>query len=116
MTRNLTLAVLALVLGYGGFKAWALVSGPHIELKTTLQAAIPAQISSTTPSEGSATVIYGKTTNTETLTLNGSTLLIDEHGNFEKTMTLPRGGVILSLTATDRFGKSRSVTRTLILP
>ena len=90
MIRNLTIAALLLVLGYGGTKAWALVSGPHITLETSRM------------DPGSTlTTISGKTTNTETLLLNGATLLIDESGHFEKTMTLPHGGVILSLTATE---------------
>jgi hypothetical protein len=48
--------------------------------------------------------------------LDGSPLLIDEKGHFSTELVLPVGGAILSLTATDRFGKTESVRRTIFVP
>jgi len=87
--------LLALVVGYGLIKAWPLVRGPYIRLNSEVVGATPGVVT-----------FSGRAHNTETLTLNGGILLIDGEGDFTKTLTLPPGGVILSLTATDRFGRS----------
>ena len=94
---------------YGGFKAWPLISGPHIQYVSTIQ-------SNDTNSGPAFTTISGKAIHTETLTMDGATLLIDQEGNFSKTLTLPRGSAILTLTATDRFGRSRSAEESLVIP
>lgn len=110
MQRTLVIVVLAAVAIYGAFKALPLLSGPSITL---------APFTSTTgvenPSPGFIT-ISGIATHTETLTMNGSILLIDKAGAFSKSLTLPPGGAILSLTATDRFGRSRTTTETVYVP
>jgi hypothetical protein len=96
---------LLLVVGYGLFKAWPLVSGPDIRFNDTQLGAVPGVVT-----------ISGRAIHTETLTLNGGILLIDREGRFEKTLTLPPGGAILSLTATDRFGRSTYERRTVLVP
>lgn len=97
-------ALLIAIIAYGGVKAWPLVSGPRIELDPLV-----------TDNRG-LTVLSGQAIHTETLTLNGGTLLIDDEGGFERRLTLPRGGGILTLTATDRFGRSRTVERSVVTP
>jgi hypothetical protein len=87
--------ILILVLGYGLVKAWPLLRGPEIRLNPE----VPGQAAG-------VVTISGRAVHTETLLLNGGILLIDSDGNFEKTLTLPPGNAILSLTATDRFGRS----------
>jgi Glucodextranase, domain B len=109
MIRTITFILVLVVLGYGGLKGYPLLRGPLISLAVEPQNADPY-------SEPDFTTISGTAVHTETLLLNGSTLLIDKDGHFEKRLTLPRGGAILSLTATDRFGKSRSIERTVITP
>ncbi|MES2225395.1 MAG: hypothetical protein V4480_01120 [Patescibacteria group bacterium] len=94
--------LLAIIAIYGLFKAIPLISGPQIRLTTT-----------TAPDTG-LTVLSGTAIHTETLTLDGGTLLIDPDGAFSESLTLPRGGAILTLTATDRFGRSRTLERTVI--
>ena len=109
MIKNVSVVLLVLVAVYGFIKAYPLLSGPHIQYATTIQGSDAAS--------GSAfTTISGKAIHTETLTMDGATLLIDQEGNFSKTLTLPRGGSILTLTATDRFGRSRSSEESLIIP
>lgn len=105
MLFRLTLAgVLVLLLGYGAVKAFPLLAGPEIRIDTL------------TAAEGGFTTLSGRALHTETLTLDGGTLLIDESGHFSKTLTFPRGAAILSLKATDRFGRSTSQTKTVIIP
>ena len=104
-TRLLASLVLVLVIGYGFIKAWPLLRGPEIHL------------SSPTPSQDSSDgfiTISGKALHTQALALNGGTLLIDEQGNFSTTVLLPAGGSILTLTATDRFGRSTSLRRNVL--
>jgi hypothetical protein len=97
-------ALLAVILGYGLMKALPLLTGPVIHI-TTL-----------TSDETGLTILSGTAIHTKTLTLNGGTLLIDENGAFSKSLTLPRGDVILSLTATDRFGREQTTRRDVIIP
>ena len=97
--------LLLLVVVYGLFKAYPLLSGPEIRLDPEPAAA----------QDGTVTV-SGRALHTETLTLDGGILLIDNKGAFSKTLTLPSGGAILSLTATDRFGRSRSIERSVYVP
>ena len=97
--------VLLLVLGYGLIKAWPLVSGPDIRLNTEIPGGAPGVVT-----------VSGRAIHTETLYLNGGILLIDDRGNFEKTLTLPHGSAILSLTATDRFGRSVYERREVFVP
>lgn len=106
MVRSWHIAAFLLVLAllYGGVKAWPLVSGPYIRIDTLAT------------DERGLTVLSGRAIHTETLTVNGGTLLIDREGAFEKRLTLPRGGGILTLTATDRFGRSRTVERAIVTP
>lgn len=104
MYRIISVILLALVFAYGSIKAFPLLRGPHIEI---------AELSANP--EG-LTVISGTAVHTETLSLNGGTLLIDGDGRFSTTLTLPRGGAILRLTATDRFGRSRTLERTVVTP
>jgi hypothetical protein len=107
MLRALTFAALAILVCYGLVKALPLISGPRIVLSS--------------PAEGQAfpdgsVEVKGTAVHTENLALNGAPLLIDEHGRFDTTLTLPRGGAILSLTATDRFGKTERMTRAIFVP
>jgi hypothetical protein len=111
MIRTLTLCMLAVALLYGLFKAEPLIAGPNINLTI-----VPQGLPGNTSSGPAFTTLSGIATHTESLRLNGATLLIDKEGNFQKTLTLPHGNVILSLTATDRFGRTRSVERTLLSP
>lgn len=92
---------------YGGFKLFPLLAGPSVLI--------------TSPIDGSSfpshtVLIAGVAEHTETLHLNGAVLPIDEKGGFSKTLTLPSGGAILSLTATDRFGKQETLSRSVYIP
>ena len=107
MLRIGTLIALLLLASYGVVKGLPLVLGPHLTL--------------TSPADGQSfldgfVLIEGVAERTENLSLNGAPLLIDASGHFSTTLVLPHGGAILSLTATDRFGKSTSLRRTIFVP
>ncbi len=107
MLRIGTAIILVLLGSYGIYKAFPLIAGPEIVL--------------TSPQEGQAftdgfVTLSGTARHSEELSLNGAPLLIDAAGRFETILVLPRGGAILSLTATDRFGKTASARRMIFVP
>lgn len=107
MVRTAIGIALALLLVYGAIKAYPLLSGPSLTIDSpTPYATVP---------DGFLT-LSGTAKRTETLTLNGAVLLIDENGHFSTTLTLPQGDAILSLTARDRFGRSVHGVRTVHVP
>ena len=75
MIRTATVLLLLIICTYGGVKAWPLISGPHIQYDIQTQGADPG-------SGPGFTTISGKAIHTETLTMDGATLLIDKEGNF----------------------------------
>ncbi len=105
--RSVAGVVLVLLFLYGGWKATPLLVGPTLSLVSP----VPGQVFA----DGMVT-ISGVAHNTETLTLNGAPLLIDRAGAFTTTLDLPPGGAILSLTVTDRFGRTRSIDRSVYVP
>lgn len=104
MLRAAVGIVLTLILIYGAAKAWPLVRGPFIEIT------IP--IKYTTSPDGFVS-LAGIAHNAEALFLNGGPLLTDLEGRFSTTLLLPPGNAILTLTATDRFGRQTTERRTV---
>ena len=105
--RLAVVAVLILLTGYGLIKAWPLLSGPEIVLDSPADGA--------TIGDGFVT-ISGTAKYARNLSLDGGPLLMDEQGHFSTTQLLPRGTAILGLTATDRFGHTKSAKRTVFVP
>lgn len=104
--RLVAALVLLILVGYAGIAAWPILSGPSLAIAT------PGDFE--TLADGHA-VIEGKANHTETLWLNGAPLLMDESGSFKTVLTLPSGGAILSLTATDRFGREITERRSVFV-
>ncbi len=107
MLKSTVFLALILLLGYGALKAWPLLSGPSITF------IVPSEYTSL---EDGFVTLSGVAHNTEALFLNGGPLLIDPEGRFEKTLLLPSGGAILTLTARDRFGRESTEYRTVYIP
>ena len=107
MSRYVVILTLLVLVLYGGVKALPLVSGPSISLISPQEAQ---------RFEGNLVLISGVAEHTENLYLNGALLPIDAGGKFSKVLTLPAGGAILSLTATDRFGKEVRLRRSVFVP
>lgn len=107
MYRFVAAATLLILLGYGAVKAVPLIRGPVIELSspTPYQAGQDGRIE-----------VSGRAVHTSSLLLNGAPFLIDEQGRFATSLLLPRGGAILTLTATDRFGRTVTERRTVFVP
>lgn len=107
MTRYFTVAVLILLLGYGLIEAWPLIRGPLIRVDSPIEGASV---------EGGIVTVSGHVVHATEFTLNGAPLLRDQNGSFSSTLTFPRGGSILTLVATDRFGRRVTATRTIFVP
>ena len=105
-TRNLVLAVLAALLIYGAMEAWPLVAGPSLTvLSPTDGETVP---------EGGVVAIEGTALRTVALSLDGARVLPDATtGDFETQLAFPAGTSILTFVARDRFGRSRTTTRTI---
>ncbi len=105
--RTTAVVVLLILIGYGGFKAWPLLSGPSLSISS------PAPYASLP--DGYLT-IAGTAKHTESLIINDGQVFIDQEGRFSKTLLMPAGGAILTLTATDRFGRSTTERRSVFIP
>ena len=97
IVRVLTVLILIIVVGYGLHEAIPLLTGPRIYL---------SQPENGESAHNGFITILGSTLHTQSVSLDGNPLLTDQNGHFQTTLSLPRGGAILSLTATDRFGRS----------
>lgn len=107
MKHPLVGIVIALVAGYGLFEAWPLLSGPRLLVHTpSASERIP----------GGIVTIAGSEKRAVALTVDGNPVLPDENGTFSETVAFPHGTSILTVTATDRFGRTASETRTLFVP
>jgi len=107
MTKPLLFSVLLLLAVYGGFEAWPLLVGPSLIINSPRD---------TTSLPGGIVLIEGRAPHAALLTLDGASLLHDQNGNFSSTLTFPQGGSILTFTATDRFGRSVTATRSIFVP
>lgn len=105
-TRSIAAIFLVVLAGYGVIAAWPLLSGPSLSIASPMSFELLP--------DGRAR-IEGVAKHTETLWLNGAPLLMDESGHFSTSLTLPSGGAILSLTATDRFGREITERRSVFV-
>lgn len=105
-TRTIAAVFLLALAAYGVVAALPILSGP------TLSIASPDGFQLL---PNGYTLIEGTAKHTETLWLNGAPLLMDEQGHFSTALTLPSGGAILSLTATDRFGREVTERRSVFV-
>ncbi|MHB8710377.1 MAG: hypothetical protein ACYC6X_02395 [Minisyncoccota bacterium] len=107
MLKYLIGAVLLIGVSYGGIEAWPLLAGPELSLTSpTNGASFP----------GGIVTVEGKALRAAELTLDGATVLHDQDGGFSSTLTFPRGGSILTIVATDRFGRTVDTTRNIFVP
>ena len=104
--RTTAAVFLVILIGYGAVAAWPILSGPSLSIES------PTELAAL--SDGRL-AIEGVAHRTETLWLNGAPLLMNESGRFGTILTLPSGGSVLSLTATDRFGREITVRRNVFV-
>lgn len=107
MINQLIGALLVLGVAYGLVEAWPLIAGPSLDLATPVNGQVVP---------GGILEVEGKAARVASLSLDGTPLVYDQTGTFSSTLTFPRGGSILTLEATDRFGRKVSVTRSIFVP
>lgn len=107
MNRYVTVGLLLLLVVYGLIEALPLLLGPRLTVLSPSEHA--------TSTDG-AIQIEGRVKHVSVLTLNGAPLLYDQTGRFSSTLVFPRGGSILTFMAADRFGRTRTETRTIFVP
>lgn len=97
-------AAAAAVVGYILFQARYLLGGPALALEAEPE---PVQASSTV-------VISGTARNIASLTLNGRQIYTTETGFFKELVVLETGYTIMTLEASDRYGKKSRLERTFV--
>ncbi|MBI4133599.1 hypothetical protein HY478_03220 [Candidatus Uhrbacteria bacterium] len=107
MVNYLIGTLLLLAIGYGSVEAWPLVAGPTLSVDSPIENAVYP--------DGTVSV-SGTVARVARLTLNGNIVLHDQHGTFSSVLAFPRGGSILTLVATDRFGRTVIATRSIFVP
>jgi|SRR5581483_11239208 len=97
----IAIGAVAIIVGYGAFRAKDLVAGPQISILS------PANGSSVT---NSAVVIKGTASNISFLTLNGNKIFTDESGSYSEKVLLSPGYNVITIEARDRFGRTKEKT------
>ena len=107
MLRVVLGIVLASLLGFGTFKAQALIRGPELLLDSPIDG---------DRLEGGFVEIAGTAPKESQLKINGKETYPDATGAFREKLLLPRGTSILSVTARDRFGEVVTERRSVVVP
>lgn len=96
-----------LVIGYGLFEARKLIEGPEITID------FPAPYSATS---SSIVTVAGTAQNISFLTINDAPAYTDERGLFVYRFSPPAGYTVVTVAASDRFGRktSKSVPITVV--
>ena len=107
MKKWLVVLVVLVVVLYGLFEARKLLEGPEITIES------PADGSATSTS---AVTVVGTAQNIAFLTINDAPSYTDETGRFVYRFSPPAGYTIVTVAATDRFGRraSKSVSINLV--
>lgn len=108
MTRQLLILALAAFVLYGLVEARSLILGPSLVI------ASPARDGAVF-ADG-IVVIEGRVLRAVSLTQDGAPLLPDQSGRFSSTLAFPEGTSILTIVATDRFGRSVKKERLIYVP
>ena len=78
---------------------------------------LPPYLTVSTPQAGSKTsqdvIVTGTADNNATVTINGEAVTISNNGKFQKDITLFPGSATISVKATNRFGKTAIIQRTI---
>ena len=97
--------ITVLIIAYAIWRSLNYVRGPHIEIFA------PTNGSTITTS---STIVHGQTARAENLTLNGRQIIVDQKGDFSETVALFPGQNILTLVATDQFGRNATTEIQLV--
>ena len=98
---GIAIVLAGLIITYAIFRSLPYTKGPHIGIFQPLEgSSIPA----------STVTIVGRADRVNKLQLNGSPVSMDEQGNFSETVTLFSGTNVLTLDASDQFGRATHTT------
>ena len=87
------------IAGYGLFEARRIIEGPEITIDSPRNG---------TATSSSAVVITGSAQNISFLTINDAPAYTDEAGKFVYRFSPPAGYTVVTVAATDRFGRRAS--------
>ena len=103
----LTIAVVAtVIIGYSYHASHGIITGPTIT--------ITSPGASETSFSSSTVTIKGVAARTQSISLNGRPILIDEAGNFLETVILSPGYNVETLQGIDKFGHATTASLELI--
>lgn len=94
--RTIVGLFVAILLGYTAYETRGLVGGPLVTILEPSDGFITAS---------STLFIKGTAYRTNTLTLNGKTIYIDQKGTFSEELLVVPGHTILEITAVDTFSR-----------
>ncbi|HEY9481238.1 MAG TPA: hypothetical protein VIR98_03360 [Candidatus Paceibacterota bacterium] len=98
----IAIAAVALVAGYGAFRAKSLAEGPEIAITSPINGAVVHE---------ALVEVSGTAKNISFLTLDGGKIFTDGEGAWKERVILSKGYNTVTVRADDRFG--RSVSRTI---
>jgi Glucodextranase, domain B len=101
MTRILVAVAVIILVTYGLFEARKLIEGPQLTILSPLNGIA-------TSSE--TVTIAGTAQNIAFLTIDDAPAQTDESGHFSETFSPPRGYTVVTVAATDRFGRRASTS------
>ncbi len=104
LRASFTLGFIILIVYYVGFQSRNLLGGPHITLTEP----------TTSVQQYPTVTLQGTTRNITHLSLNGKQIYTDEAGAFSYELVLENGYTIMTLYATDRFGRETSLSRPFV--
>jgi hypothetical protein len=104
LSRTAIALLLLGVVGFSLFQARTILSGPSVTLAHPPEGLV---------SDTAFLNVTGVAENVSSVQVNGLDILVDRAGNFSEPLLLARGASILTVNATDRFGRVTTVKRTL---
>ncbi|MES2314519.1 MAG: hypothetical protein V4524_01095 [Patescibacteria group bacterium] len=91
--------VAVIIIVYAFFRSLNYIHGPEINIFQPIDGSALAS---------STVTIIGQATRVNSLSMNGKTVFIDESGNFKETLLVFPGMNIITFTAHDQFGRTKT--------
>lgn len=105
--RKIAIGIVALfLLGYVGFQLYGFFAPPALTLETPTEGMKCARRS---------VEVLGHTIPGVKVSVNGGTVAIDDAGKFKTLLVLGEGVNTISVRAEKRYGRARTVTRTILV-
>jgi hypothetical protein len=101
MKVSITLAAIAIVIGYGFLKARLFLEGPQVIVEAPIDGMVV---------NDSIITINGTAKNIAHLSLDGGKIFTDEAGVFSETRLLSYGYNTVTVSASDKFGRNTEKT------